>query len=184
MRRQMCGSCYYCVSCTKGFAKLSKLFLGGNSIPGISRGSTLGMAIFIYVLLSIIPGTVIVSSMFQEFTLLKLSLLVCLLSVSTYNLVNRGKNLIRWPERHLKENVGCCNAESLYQPRYVSSMWQVPCLKHMSCWSYFPHRRWRAKYCWIETLPWMWWLHSEVSSQCSYFKKQLSLAFNWLLFFA
>ena len=95
MRRQMCGSCYYCVSCTKGFAKLSKLFLGGNSIPGISRGSTLGMAIFIYVLLSIIPGTVIVSSMFQEFTLLKLSLLVCLLSVSTYNLVNRGKNLIR-----------------------------------------------------------------------------------------
>lgn len=94
MRRQMCGSCYYCVSCTKGFAKLSKLFLGGNRIPGIGKGSTLGMAAFIYVLLSIIPGTLLVSSMFQEFSLLKLSLLVCLLSVSTYNVVSRVKNLI------------------------------------------------------------------------------------------
>jgi hypothetical protein len=94
MRRQMCGSCYYCVSCTKGFAKLAKLFLGGNHIPGIGKGSTLGMAAFIYVLLSIIPGTLLVSSMFQEFSLLKLSLLVCLLSVSTYNVVTRVKNLI------------------------------------------------------------------------------------------
>ena len=93
MRRQMCGSCYYCVSCTKGFAKLSRLFLGGSSIPGIGKGSTLGMAVFIYLLLSIIPGMMLVSSLFQEFSLLKLSLLICLLSVSTYNAVIRGKKL-------------------------------------------------------------------------------------------
>jgi hypothetical protein len=60
MRRQMCGSCYYCASCTKGFAKLSKLFLGGSSIPGISKGATWGMTVFIYLLLSIIPGIVLV----------------------------------------------------------------------------------------------------------------------------
>jgi hypothetical protein len=94
MRRQMCGSCYYCASCTKGFAKLSKLFLGSSSIPGISKGSTLGMAVFIYLLLSIFPGTVIFSSIFQEFSLLKLSLLICLLSVSAYNVVVRAKKLI------------------------------------------------------------------------------------------
>jgi hypothetical protein len=95
MRRQMCGSCYYCVSCTKGFAKLSKLFLGGSSIPGIGKGSTWGMTIFIYLLLSIFPGVTLVSSIFQEFSLLKLFLLICILSVSAYNVVVRGKNLTR-----------------------------------------------------------------------------------------
>ena len=95
MRRQMCGSCYYCVSCTKGFAKLSKLFLGGSSIPGISKGSTVGMTVFIYLLLSIIPGMILVLSIFQEFSLLKLSLLICLLLISTYNAASRGKKLTR-----------------------------------------------------------------------------------------
>ena len=95
MRRQMCGSCYYCVSCTKGFAKLSRLFLGGSSIPGISKGSTVGMTVFIYLLLSIIPGMILVSSIFQEFSLLKLSLLICLLLISTYNAASRGKKLTR-----------------------------------------------------------------------------------------
>jgi len=60
-RRQMCGSCYYCASCTKGFAKLSKLFLGGSSIPGISKSITWGMAVFIYLLLSIVPGIMLVT---------------------------------------------------------------------------------------------------------------------------
>lgn len=94
MRRQMCGSCYYCVSCTKGFAKLSKLFLGGNSIPGLGRGTTLGMTAFIYLLLFAIPGTMIISSILQELSLLKFSLLVGLLSILTYNVVTRVKNLV------------------------------------------------------------------------------------------
>ena len=93
MRRQMCGSCYYCASCTKGFAKLSRLFLGGNRIPGISKGSTWGMTIFIYVLLSIIPGAMLVTSIFQEFSLAKIALLICLLSISVYNVAVRGKKL-------------------------------------------------------------------------------------------
>jgi hypothetical protein len=95
MRRQMCGSCYYCASCTKGFAKLSKLFLGGSSIPGISKGATWGMTVFIYLLLSIIPGIVLVSSIFQEFSVLKLSLLIGLLLISIYNAVSRGRKLVR-----------------------------------------------------------------------------------------
>jgi hypothetical protein len=92
MRRQMCGSCYYCASCTKGFAKLSKLFVGGTRIPGLGRGSTLGMAVFIYVLLSVIPGAILVSSMLQEFSLIKLFLLIGLLAISIYNVAARGKN--------------------------------------------------------------------------------------------
>ena len=95
MRRQMCGSCYYCVSCTKGFTKLSKLFLGGNNIPGISKGVTWGMAVFIYLFLSIIPGIMLVSSIFQEVNLLKLSLLIGLILITTFNAATRGKNLTR-----------------------------------------------------------------------------------------
>ena len=93
MRRQMCGSCYYCASCTKGFAKLSRLFLGGSNIPGIGKGSTIGMTVFIYILLSVIPGAMLVSSLLQEFTLLKFLLLIFLLSISTLNAVIRGKQL-------------------------------------------------------------------------------------------
>lgn len=93
MRRQMCGSCYYCASCTKGFAKLSRLFLGGSNLPGISKGSTMGMTVFIYILLSIIPGTMLVSSILQELTLLKLSLLISLLSISILNAAIRVKKL-------------------------------------------------------------------------------------------
>ena len=95
MRRQMCSSCYYCVSCTKGFAKLSRIFLGGSIIPGISKGSTWGMTIFIYLLLSIIPGSMLISSIFQEFNLFKLALLIALLSISTYNVAARGEKLTR-----------------------------------------------------------------------------------------
>jgi hypothetical protein len=92
MRRQMCGSCYYCASCTKGFAKLSKLFVGGTRIPGLGRGSTMGMAVFIYVLLSIIPGAILVSSMLQEFSLIKLFLLAGIVAISIYNVAVRGKD--------------------------------------------------------------------------------------------
>ena len=93
MRRQMCGSCYYCASCTKGLAKLSRLFLGGNNLPGISKGSTMGMTVFIYILLSIIPGAMLVSSIIPEFTLLKLLLLISLLSISILNAAIRVKKL-------------------------------------------------------------------------------------------
>ena len=91
LRRQMCSSCYYCKSCTKGFAKLSKLFLGGTRIPGIGRGSTFGMTGFIYVLLSVLPSILLVSSMSQEFSQMKLFLLVCLLAISTHNGITRRK---------------------------------------------------------------------------------------------
>jgi hypothetical protein len=91
IRRQMCSSCYYCNSCTKGFAKMSKLFLGGNNIPGVNRGSTIGMTIFIYATLSIIPGALLISSIIQDFTQLKLLLLIGILSIPTIQATIRAK---------------------------------------------------------------------------------------------
>lgn len=92
LRRQMCSSCYYCKSCTKGFAKLSRLFIGKSHIPGIGKGAELGMTVFIYALLSVVPGILLVSSILQEFSPLKLLLIIGLLSISTYNVVARVRS--------------------------------------------------------------------------------------------
>lgn len=92
LRRQMCSSCYYCRSCTKGFAKLSRLFIAESHIPGIGGGSEIGMAVFTYGILSVVPGTLLVSSILQEFNPLKLVLIICLLSISVCNGISRVRS--------------------------------------------------------------------------------------------
>jgi hypothetical protein len=92
LRRLMCSSCYYCRSCTKGFGKMSKLFLGGRRIPGIGGDSSFVMVVALYVILSLLPSAVLVSSMFQEFTALKLLLLMCLVSITVVHAIVRLKN--------------------------------------------------------------------------------------------
>ncbi|MCL5877636.1 MAG: hypothetical protein M1540_07485 [Candidatus Bathyarchaeota archaeon] len=91
VRRLMCNSCYYCKSCTKGIAKLSILFLGANSIPGLSKGSILGMVVFVYVVLMIVPSSLLVNSLLQEFNLLNASVLAGILSISIFSIVVRIK---------------------------------------------------------------------------------------------
>ena len=92
IRRMLCNSCYYCKSCTKGFAKLSKLSMGGNRIPGISKGSTLVMATTMYVVLTVIPVMFLANSMVGGFGLAKLCVLVFLLLLTAYTMVVRAKN--------------------------------------------------------------------------------------------
>ena len=92
IRRLLCNSCYYCKSCTKGFAKLSKLSLGGNRIPGVGKGLTLGMAATMYIVLSVIPGALLANSMFGGFSLQKLSVLISLLLLTAYTVIVRVKN--------------------------------------------------------------------------------------------
>ena len=91
IRRLLCNSCYYCKSCTKGFAKLSKLLLGSNRIPGISKGSTLGMAATMYVVLSVIPIALLVNAMLHAFNPLSILLLAAILLVTVYTLMVRAK---------------------------------------------------------------------------------------------
>ena len=91
IRRLLCNSCYYCKSCTKGFAKLSKLTLGSNRIPGISKGSTLGMAATMYVVLSVIPGALVVNSLLSTFNPLSVLLLIAILLLTAYTLMVRVK---------------------------------------------------------------------------------------------
>ncbi len=70
-------------------AKLSIMSLGANRIPGLSKGSVLGMAIFIYVILLAIPGWLLASSLMQQFSILQASALAGILAISAYSVVAR-----------------------------------------------------------------------------------------------
>ncbi len=90
-RRFMCSSCYYCKSCTKGIAKLSIMLLGANRIPGLSRGTIIGITVFLYVVLTVIPGVMLVSSLMQGFSPINAVLLTALLALSIIALAARIK---------------------------------------------------------------------------------------------
>jgi hypothetical protein len=91
IRRLLCNSCYYCKSCTKGMAKLSIMSLGANRIPGLSKGSVLGMAIYVYIILLVIPSCLLVSSLMQQFSILQALSLAGILVISAYSIVARVK---------------------------------------------------------------------------------------------
>mgnify|MGYP000706047994 CR=1 FL=1 len=92
IRRMLCNSCYYCKSCTKGFAKLSILFLGANHIPGITKTSLVGMTVFIFIVLLVTPASVLASSLLAEYSLVKLIVLTGLVITSLIALIIRAVN--------------------------------------------------------------------------------------------
>jgi hypothetical protein len=96
-RRFMCNSCYYCKSCTKGIAKLSIMLLGANRIPGLSKSTIIGITVFLYVALTVIPGLLIVTSLMQSYSILTFSVLVALLAVTVFSIaarIRKGNRLV------------------------------------------------------------------------------------------
>ena len=89
IRRFMCTSCYYCKSCTKGAAKMSLMFLGANRIPGLSKGTILGLMTFAYVVLTVIPLLLLITT--DVAALPNLVVLVGLIAVTTAGLAMRLK---------------------------------------------------------------------------------------------
>jgi hypothetical protein len=71
---------------------MSILFLGANRIPSLSKGSILGMTAAVYVILTVVPGFLIANSVVQEFTLIKLIALSCLIAFTMYAITSRLKN--------------------------------------------------------------------------------------------
>ena len=98
IRRMLCSSCYYCKSCTKGLAKLSILFLGANKIPGISRGTIVGMTVYLYLVLMVIPIIALANSLITQFNLLMAVALACLVAVSAATVLGRliNRNRALW----------------------------------------------------------------------------------------
>ncbi len=96
-RRFMCTSCYYCKSCTKGMAKLSIMMLGGNNIPGLGKSTIIGLDTFLYVVLTAIPGALLVSALLQSYNIVYVSMLAALLAITVISLaakIKKGNKII------------------------------------------------------------------------------------------
>jgi uncharacterized membrane protein len=86
LRRTGCRSCYYCKSCTSGFGRLAGWFFGNRSTKDLNNKTALGLVVFSYVLLSLIPVALLVISLFQGFILLNSLVLLCLAALTIYSL--------------------------------------------------------------------------------------------------
>jgi hypothetical protein len=92
LRRLGCSSCYYCKSCTSGFGRLVGVYFGRGYTKKGSIGNRIGLVAFIYSLLAPLPTIFLSLSMFHNPTLLKVSILTCLIAISTYSLTTWVRN--------------------------------------------------------------------------------------------
>ena len=86
LRRIGCRNCYMCKACTIGFGRLSGAFFGKGFVKKESVGRRIGIIAFVYFLLLPLPAGVLVLSMLQGFSVLKVLVLVCLLAICAYSL--------------------------------------------------------------------------------------------------
>ncbi len=97
LRRLGCSNCYYCKSCTSGFGRLAGAFFGIGNLKTGSVGNRKGIVAFIYFLIAPLPVAFLAFSLLQEFNVLKIVVLLCLLAISVYSLTTWRKNT---PKEH------------------------------------------------------------------------------------
>ena len=85
LRRIGCSSCYKCKACTSGFGRLAGAFFGRGYVKKESVGNRWGVIFFVYFLLFPLPAGILVFSLSQTFSFLKVLVLICLLAVSIYS---------------------------------------------------------------------------------------------------
>jgi len=86
LRRLGCRNCYRCKVCTIGFGRLAGAFFGKGFIKKESVGNRIGLIAFVYFLSLPLPAALLVLSMTQAFSVLKVLVLVCLLAIVAYSL--------------------------------------------------------------------------------------------------
>jgi len=86
VRRFGCRSCDKCKECTMGFGRLAGIFFGRGFVKKASVGKSAGIVAFVYFLLLPLPVALLVLSMVQVFSVLKVIVLVCLLAIGGYSL--------------------------------------------------------------------------------------------------
>jgi hypothetical protein len=86
LRRLGCSSCYKCKTCSSGFGRLAGTFFGKGFTKKESRGNRLGLIFFVYFLLFPLPTAILSLSLLQNFSFLKVLVLICLLAVTAYSL--------------------------------------------------------------------------------------------------
>jgi hypothetical protein len=92
MGKKGCVTCYYCKNCTIGMGKLPYLFFRRGGTANVNKRALRVFAIN-YWLLSALPILLIAYSLYQEFTVLKVALLVGILVFSVYTGVLRWRTL-------------------------------------------------------------------------------------------
>ena len=86
LRKLVCTNCYYYDRwCAMGWGKLSALFFKRGKIEDFRTSIGVKLAPLTYGLLAIIPLVLIVISLFQKFSLLKIVVLILLLLISSYS---------------------------------------------------------------------------------------------------
>jgi hypothetical protein len=86
LRRLGCSSCYRCKACTSGFGRLAGAFFGRGFVKKESVGNRLGLVVFVYFLLLLLPTVLISISLLGIFSYVKVLVLACLLSLAAYSL--------------------------------------------------------------------------------------------------
>jgi hypothetical protein len=87
-----CATCYYCKTCTIGIGKLPELFFARGGTANVNKRAMKQFP-YIYLLLSLVPIVLIVVSMVETITILKISVLILLLVFSIYTGVIRRKSV-------------------------------------------------------------------------------------------
>jgi hypothetical protein len=77
-----CVSCFYCKTCTIGIGKMFDVFFTKRGKENVNR-KALKLFPFVYVLISVVPIVLVLIAIAEQFTVLKLALLVGLLVFST-----------------------------------------------------------------------------------------------------
>lgn len=86
LRKLLCTNCYYYDRwCCMGWGKLSALFFKKGNIEAFNTSPGQKLAPLTYSILSVIPIVFIVTSIFQDFSITKLAVLILLLLISFYS---------------------------------------------------------------------------------------------------
>lgn len=77
--------CHECKKCTFGLGRLSALYFGKRSLKDYKQTYGIAVAIFFYALIGPFPAAVLLVSTAQEFTTIKIVVLVCLSVISIFS---------------------------------------------------------------------------------------------------
>jgi hypothetical protein len=89
-----CVTCYYCKTCTIGMGKLPELFFKKAGTANVN-GRALQLFPLTFLLLSALPMTLVVISLFQEIVVYKVALLAAIFVFSVYTGITRRQTLFR-----------------------------------------------------------------------------------------
>ncbi len=86
LRKMVCTNCcYYAKWCSTGWGKLSCVFFKKGKIENFKTSTGIKIAPFTYGLLALVPFTLLIISLIQQYSTFKLAILALLLSVSVYS---------------------------------------------------------------------------------------------------